>query len=216
MSWTNADCNSPILQIPCEMIIRRRILKDDGNARSSVNLRRFRVDGIGISAIVTEGSHIPVVLIHGNSSTKSIWDKQVNVLRNFDCPVLALDLPGHGDSENSPTPKITYSFPGYAAIISGLLDALGWSSVTVVGWSLGGHIGLELLANEPRLHSLLILGTPPVRLCANALEQAFYSEAQLAGKEKFSELDARTYGASMLGGAKNSHDTSWIVSVAPW
>lgn len=178
----------------------RHALKDVPNAGASNNARRFSVAGMEISVIVTGGTKRPVVFVHGNSSNKTIWDNQIDLLRNFDCPVLALDLPGHGESENSPTPETTYSFPGYAAIVSRLLDALDWSSVSVVGWSLGGHIGLELLARDPRLHSLLIVGTPPVTLCIESLQQAFYCDAgtQLAGKATFSDLDARAYGEGML------------------
>ena len=68
--------------------------------------------------------------------------------------VLAPDLPGHGESENSPTPEATYSLPGYAAVVGGLIDRLQWPLVDVVGWSLGGHIGLELFATDPRVRSL--------------------------------------------------------------
>jgi pimeloyl-ACP methyl ester carboxylesterase len=72
----------------------------------------------------------------------------------------------------------------------------------VVGWSLGGHIGLELLATDPRLRSLLIVGTPPGRPCAEDLARAFHnsSDMQLAAKAEFSEADAISYGSAMMGG----------------
>jgi len=115
--------------------------------------------------------------------------------------VLAPDLPGHGQSENAVCPESTYSFPGYAAIISGLFDALHWDCVDVVGWSLGGHIGLELLATEPRVRSLLVVGTPPVSLGEVALAAFLPGEdMHLAGKAEFSEAEALNYGTAMMGG----------------
>jgi pimeloyl-ACP methyl ester carboxylesterase len=117
--------------------------------------------------------------------------------------VLAPDLPGHGDSENSPTPEATYSLPGYAAVARGLIDRLQWSSVDVVGWSLGGHIGLELLATDQRVRSLMIVGTPPGRPSAETIQQAFHpsDDMLLAGKAEFTEADAIAYGTAMMGGA---------------
>lgn len=161
----------------------------------------FSVKGLRISAICASGDDRPVIFLHGNSSTKTVWRDQIDLVCRFGRAVLAPDLPGHGESENSKSPESTYSFPGYAAVIGGLLDALGWESVDIVGWSLGGHIGLELLATEPRIHSLLIVGTPPVRLGETALDAFFADEDMcLAGKAEFSEKDALAYGTAMMGG----------------
>lgn len=139
-----------------------------------VPIRRFPNDGREIAAIVAPGPRRPVLLLHGNSSSKSVWARQIPLLVEQGRGVLAPDLPGHGDSDDARDPEATYSFPGYAAAIGGLLDALGWNAVDVVGWSLGGHVGLELLATDRRVQSLLIVGTPPIRPCPEALEQAFY------------------------------------------
>jgi pimeloyl-ACP methyl ester carboxylesterase len=155
-----------------------------------------------MSAIVGHGTERPVVFLHGNSSTKAIWAKQLPILSRERYPVLALDLPGHGASQNSPTPERTYSFPGYAAVVSGIFDILGWRSVDVVGWSLGGHIGLQLLATEQRINSLLIVGTPPVPLRVESLQAGFWPSGAmcLADKEEFTAGEALTYATIMMGG----------------
>jgi pimeloyl-ACP methyl ester carboxylesterase len=166
--------------------------------------RRFQIGDVGISAIVVRGTGRPLVFLHGNSSSKAVWANQLQLVHRCGRPALAPDLPGHGASENSPTPQVTYSFPGYAEVIRRLLDALGWSEVDLVGWSLGGHIGLELLASEARVRSLLIVGTPPVRPCVEALHEAFYADddMQLAGKAEFTRADALAYGSAMMGGPR--------------
>jgi len=170
----------------------------------SPRIRRFRIGGIAISACVAAGTGTPVLFLHGNSSGKAVWAHQIGLLRRHGRPLLAPDLPGHGESDDSPTPQATYSFPGYAGVIRRLLDAARCDEVDVVGWSLGGHIGLELLGTEPRVRSLLIVGTPPVRLCVEALHEAFYADddMQLAGKADFTEADALAYGSAMMGGRR--------------
>jgi pimeloyl-ACP methyl ester carboxylesterase len=163
--------------------------------------QQINIANTRISAVIEPGGNRPVVFLHGNSSAKDVWIHQIALLRRQGHAILAPDLPGHGKSENSPTPELTYSFPGYAAVIGGLIDRMGWPSVDVVGWSLGGHIGLELLATDERVRSLLIVGTPPARPCPEALEQAFHASEtmELAGKKEFSEADALAYGTAMMG-----------------
>jgi pimeloyl-ACP methyl ester carboxylesterase len=168
----------------------------------SAPVRRFSMGGRDIAAIVAPGHRRPVLLLHGNSSSKAVWARQIPLLLEQGRGVLAPDLPGHGDSDDAQDPETTYSFPGYAAAIGGVLDALGWNAVDVVGWSLGGHIGLELLATDRRIQKLLIVGTPPIRPCPEALEQAFYGndDMNLAGKPSFSSADALAYATAMMGG----------------
>lgn len=161
----------------------------------------FPTMAAAISAHLVRGRGRPVLFIHGNSSCKEIWRHQLRELALAGRSALALDLPGHGMSANALDPRETYSFPGYAAVLEDVLEQLGWSAVDVVGWSLGGHIGLQLYATSRRVNSLLIVGTPPVPLAEESLEQAFFATPvmQLAGKEDFSGDDARRYLADTLG-----------------
>lgn len=162
----------------------------------------FDLDDAPISSFVSSGHGTPVLFIHGNSSCKEIWANQLALLAGQGRPFAALDLPGHGQSGNARSPRKVYSFPGYAGVIGELLTRLDWPSVDVVGWSLGGHIGLELLGTDTRVRSLLIVGTPPVRPSPHAVTEGFHAsnEMQLAGKRAFSVREARTYACQMLGG----------------
>jgi len=83
-------------------------------------------------------------------------------------PCLALDLPRHRDSDDSHEPDVTYTSTGYSVIVRGFLDRLRWTAVDVVGWSLGGHIGLELLASDPRLRSSIICARCATGRCGAA------------------------------------------------
>ena len=170
--------------------------------RITFRTERFVSRGIGISAVIGNGEGIPILFIHGNSSSKLVWTHQLALMKQLERPFIAPDLPGHGESDDAIVPDVTYSFPGYAAVLSDLTSQLGWESFDVVGWSLGGHVGLQLLAVDQRVHSLLISGTPPARPCAEALEEAFFptDDMGLAGKADFSDSDALAYVTAMMGG----------------
>jgi pimeloyl-ACP methyl ester carboxylesterase len=155
-----------------------------------------------IVARVGKGSSPPTVLLHGNSSSSRIWAHQIPVLQEIGRSFIAIDLPGHGESANASTPETTYSFPGYAGIVSDLLDELAVPTFDAVGWSLGGHVGLELLATDPRLRALMIVGAPPARPCADVLERVFFQSKSLdfASRPKLTDSEIASYAAAMLGG----------------
>ena len=159
------------------------------------------IRGICISSYYLRLYRAPVLLIHGNSSCKEIFSNQIGALRRLGHTILIPDLPGHGESANARTPRSTYSFPGYADILSGLLDRLELDRCHVVGWSLGGHIGLELWHRDPRIASLTISGTPPIKLSPEGVSRGFLpsSVMDLAGARIFDEQDVLAYGSAMLG-----------------
>lgn len=152
-----------------------------------------------------EGAETPVLLLHGNSSSSGAYGRLIPLLAEAGLPVIAPDFPGHGASDDAREPEKTYSFPGYAAAISGLLDAVGIERAIVIGWSLGGHVAMELLATDPRVTAALVTGAPPIRPSLEALQSAFLPTPVmgLAGKEQFSVADARSYAAAMLDGEEH-------------
>ena len=83
-----------------------------------------------------------------------------------------------------------------------ILDFFSIESVHVVGWSLGGHIGLELMGRDPRVASLLIVGTPAAKLSLDSLTEAFIPSTTMnfAGQRDFSLEDAVAYGEAVVGG----------------
>src|SRR4051812_47147247 len=136
-------------------------------------LRECIVDGISLRTLHHRAGRTGVLLIHGNSSCKEVFAKQFAELAKTGSGIVIPDLPGHGASDNSRRPSDTYSFPGYARILGRLMRRLGYSSFHVVGWSLGGHIGLEMLASDPAVRSLLLSGAPPVRLSPEGAAAGF-------------------------------------------
>lgn len=163
--------------------------------------RRCVIEGHGLDFLHRRSGRTGILLIHGNSSCKEAFSKQLKELAKTDLGIVVPDLPGHGASENSPRPATTYSFPGYARVLGRLMDRLGYASYHVLGWSLGGHIGLEMLAINPAVRSLLITGTPPIRLTPESAAEGFRwtGTTTLAGQRHFRAEDARRYATSMMG-----------------
>ncbi len=150
----------------------------------------------------TEGSRPAVLMLHGNSSCRHVFAAQFAAPFAARYRMIAFDLPGHGESDDAEDPPRTYTIPGYADLTKEILAALGIPRAAILGWSLGGHIGLEILARWDQLAGLMIVGTPPVAPHPDAIAAAFVPSRlmALAGKEKFTPADAEAYAEAMYGG----------------
>ena len=104
------------------------------------------------------GSLPPLLLIHGNSSSSAIFHPIAQSNIPSTRRVLALDLPGHGESANATDPERTYTMPGYAKAAVEVLQQLQIAEAVVLGWSLGGHIAVEMLPLFPGMKGLMIVG----------------------------------------------------------
>ena len=95
-------------------------------------------------AYTRSGTGPPLVLLHGIGSSRRTWDPVVPALGE-DFTVIALDLPGFGDS--APLPAHVEPTPAMlAAAAAELLDELDVTSPHLAGNSLGGWVAVELAA----------------------------------------------------------------------
>ncbi|MBV9906642.1 MAG: alpha/beta hydrolase [Hyphomicrobiales bacterium] len=107
------------------------------------------------------GQGPPVVLILGNSSSSRAFSRQLEGPLGGRVRLVAIDLPGHGESDDARDPS-AYSLPGHARAVRAVVEALDLHEARFVGWSLGGHVTLEMAPDLPRARGFVIFGTPPV------------------------------------------------------
>jgi len=110
----------------------------------------------------SEGLGAAVLLIHGNSSCRKIFRRQLEspLARAF--RLVAMDLPGHGASGDARDPATGYTLAGYGTAALEVLRALGVYRATVFGWSLGGHVALDMISRFGGMTGVMICGAPPV------------------------------------------------------
>jgi pimeloyl-ACP methyl ester carboxylesterase len=100
------------------------------------------------------GSGEPLLLVHGTGSSRAAWRPIVDRLAR-EREVVAVDLPGHGESP-LPPPGVAPTPAGYARALTALLDEAGVARAHVAGFSVGGWTALEL-AKLGRAQSVVAL-----------------------------------------------------------
>ena len=74
-----------------------------------------------IAVRTSTGSRNPLLLIHGNSMNSRVFDALLDGPLGRSYKLIAVDLPGHGASDNAAFPDQAYTLPGYA---DAMLDVL--------------------------------------------------------------------------------------------
>lgn len=103
-----------------------------------------------------EGEGKPLLLIHGFLENSSMWNDFTKLWKsNF--RVIRIDLPGHG---NTPAHTYLHSMAFYAQVCHQLITNLKLEKTIVVGHSMGGYIGLELIDQFPdKIDQLILLNS---------------------------------------------------------
>ncbi len=150
---------------------------------------------------VEEAGHgdLPILMIHGNSSCRGVFYSQINGSLAENHRLIAFDLPGHGQSSDAPHPMRSYTRPGFADAATEVLEILGIRDVVLFGWSLGGHIALQMVPRLPCLRGVMICGTPPVGRSNMAEGFNPSSHMKLAGKLRMTPSDVEDFGSAIFG-----------------
>ncbi len=122
--------------------------------------RRLRFERIRTTnhelAILSAGTGIPLVCIHGLGGTKASFLPTVSGLAREGFRVICVDLPGFGDSHKPHSG--TYDAPWFSRAIVELLDELGIEKTNLAGNSMGGRVAIETgLIHSDRVDRLVLL-----------------------------------------------------------
>ncbi len=100
--------------------------------------RRIQVNGLSLR-VIDQGSGPAVLLVHGWPDSIHLWQDQIPALVNAGYRVIALDLPGFGESDR-PTERDAYKLQAIVGYLKSILDTLSVERVSVVGHDWGAAI----------------------------------------------------------------------------
>lgn len=126
-----------------------------------------RVDDGADIYFTVRGEGPPLLLLHGGAGHLGHWALQTPIFSES-YRVISIDSRGHGRSTRTAAP-ITYH--RMAADVLAVMDALSIERASIVGWSDGGNIGIDIAINNPkRINRLFAFGSnyDPAGLDENA------------------------------------------------
>jgi pimeloyl-ACP methyl ester carboxylesterase len=116
------------------------------------------VDGVRIAVYESPGTEGPgVLLVHGNTSSANAFREVLTSEQAKKRRVVAIDLPGYGNSEDT-----AYSIATFNKVISQAAVELGVDDGVMVGWSLGGDLVLQASHLLPNAKGYFLFGTAPL------------------------------------------------------
>jgi pimeloyl-ACP methyl ester carboxylesterase len=108
-----------------------------------------------VRRICSEGP--PLVLLHGLTDSGACWNRVAAHLTP-EYEIVALDLRAHGLSD---APANGYAAGDHARDVIGIIEILGFESVTLIGHSLGADTAAQVALLRPELVRRLVLEDPP-------------------------------------------------------
>lgn len=124
---------------------------------TGVQSKSVQLDEQHLGYLHRPGSGPTVVLLHGFASEKDVWLRFLRTLPR-DYEVIALDLPGHGDSSRNP--EFHYDIPAMVGLVQEAVRAVAQPPVHLVGTSLGGMIASLYASEVPHEVATLALYAP--------------------------------------------------------
>jgi pimeloyl-ACP methyl ester carboxylesterase len=116
--------------------------------------------GGGVTLGVSDdGEGIPVVLLHGLSSSRRYVVMGSSGLQRAGHRVIGYDARGHGVSSPAPSPS-AYGYDELTADLHALLDELALERAVLAGGSMGAHTILRLALDAPERVAGLVVVTP--------------------------------------------------------
>jgi pimeloyl-ACP methyl ester carboxylesterase len=121
-----------------------------------ITSERVRTSRLTVAVLsVTRRTGPAVLFVHGNVSSALFWQPTMLALPGTYRP-LALDLRGFGDTDPDRV-DATRGLRDYSDDLAATIEALELDSVHLVGWSMGGGVVMQYLADRPASHRVASL-----------------------------------------------------------
>lgn len=131
---------------------------------------KLTLEKFSINVLERKGEKGTIIFIHGNSMSSKIWQKQFDSEELAEYRLLALDLPGHGESSFSTDPDTDYNVLGYTQVLKEFIDKTKAENIVLVGHSLGGHVAMETLPLIKNCKGCVILASSLINSTAQLPE----------------------------------------------
>jgi len=129
----------------------------EDRAISPAGQRLISLHGRDLAVSEYPGAGVPLLLVHGLGSSTRTWLDVPGRLAAAGAHVIAVDLPGHGESSKLPG---DYSLGAMANSLRDLLDHLGIARAHFVGHSLGGGVTMQFHYQFPeRIASIALVSS---------------------------------------------------------
>jgi len=128
----------------------------------------------------TGGTGDPIILLHANTGTSEIWQKQTPALAQAGYRVIAFDRPGWGKSVVREGQKPI----SVAEDLDALADHLRLSKFHLLGTAGGGYIALDYAAWRPERLKSLVIAASGLGLTGDEEAIAFRKRAAIPGFER--------------------------------
>ncbi len=117
------------------------------------------------------GTQTPLLLIMGSSGTMDLWSPALVTALAQDRAVILFDNRGIGETND---PAGAYRFSQLADDTAGLITALGYDKLDILGWSMGADVALDLAVRHPAVVRSLVsyAGDPGGRRALPPTKQA--------------------------------------------
>lgn len=160
----------------------------------------------------TGGRGMPLLMIHGSGSNRHAFVGQMRAEALQAFRLVSVDLPGHGESTDALHPRSTYTLPGLARTLTELMAQMNLGPSIVFGWSLGGHVALEMMTGPAPIAALMITGAAPIARGPLGILRGLQVSAgtKLAGKRDFTDADVALFARTCLGDSATSADLDSI------
>lgn len=162
------------------------------------------------------GNDTPIVFLHGSGYDCSVFDAQFQSQTLAHHHLIAMDLPGHGQSDNAKDPQSEYSYAGMGDKILEALNLMGFQNAIFVGWSLGAQIAIEM-HHDDRVKAVFVCGCAPIAPGPMGMIRGFHfsRDLLLTSKAKFTRAEAKRFESACLGDKADGQFVDSLLRVDP-